>query len=108
MLPEGNSAFSTVVSRTCDCGQIFDCETSYNTDGKVVFNWGFRKGTTGYRIYRSGYQNGTYKLIGETKSNTFTDKTASAGYYYYYKIVAVSSRSNYADSAPYRLSLIHI
>ncbi len=100
VLPEGNSAFSTVVSRTCDCGQIFDCETSYNTDGKVVFNWGFRKGTTGYRIYRSGYQNGTYKLIGETKSNTFTDKTASAGYYYYYKIVAVSSRSSYADSAP--------
>ena len=104
VLPEGNSAFSTVVSRTCDCGQIFDCETSYNEDGKVVFNWGFRKGTTGYRIYRSGYQNGTYKFIGETKSNTFTDKTASAGYYYYYKIVAVSSRSNYADSAPYRIT----
>lgn len=105
VLPEGNSAFSTVVSRTCDCGQIFDCETSYNTDGKVVFNWGFKKGTTGYKIYRSGYQNGTYKLIGETKSNTFTDKTASAGYYYYYKIVAVNSRSSYADSAPYRITV---
>ena len=104
VIPEANSAFSSIVSRTCDCGQIFDCETSYNTDGKVVFNWGFRKGTTGYRIYRSGYQNGTYKLIGETKSNTFTDKTASAGYYYYYKIVAVNSRSSYADSAPYRIT----
>ena len=104
VLPEGNSAFSSVVSRTCDCGQIFDCETSYNKDGKVVFNWGTRKGATSYKIYRSGYQNGTYKLIGETKSNTFTDKTASAGYYYYYKIVAVNSRSSYADSAPYRIT----
>ena len=104
VIPEANSAFSSIVSRTCDCGQIFDCETSYNKDGKVVFNWGARKGATSYKIYRSGYQNGTYKLIGETKSNTFTDKTASAGYYYYYKIVAVNSRSSYADSAPYRIT----
>ena len=104
VIPEANSAFSSIVSRTCDCGQIFDCETSYNDDGKVVFNWGTRKGATSYKIYRSGYQNGTYKLIGETKSNTFTDKTASAGYYYYYKIVAVNSRSSYADSAPYRIT----
>ena len=104
VIPEANSAFSSIVSRTCDCGQIFDCETSYNDDGKVVFNWDTRKGATSYKIYRSGYQNGTYKLIGETKSNTFTDKTASAGYYYYYKIVAVNSRSSYADSAPYRIT----
>lgn len=104
VIPEANSAFSSIVSRTCDCGQIFDCETSYNKDGKVVFNWGTRKGATSYKIYRSGYQNGTYKLIGETKSKTFTDKTASAGYYYYYKIVAVNSRSSYADSAPYRIT----
>ena len=47
--------------------------------------------------------NGTYKLLGETKSTTFTDKTATAGYYYYYKIVAISSRTSYADSAAFQV-----
>ena len=62
--------------------------------------WNNVSGAGSYKVYRSGYQNGTYKLIGETKSNSFTDTTATAGYYYFYKIVAVSSRSSYADSAP--------
>ena len=112
VLPEGNSAFSTVVSRTCDCAMpsfkvlSYDddgspiYEISNNSNGNSIFVWNKVSGAASYKIYRSGYQNGTYKLIGETKSNTFTDKTASAGYYYYYKIVAVSSRSSYADSAP--------
>ena len=116
VLPEGNSAFSTVVSRTCDCAMpsfkvlSYDddgspiYEISNNSNGNSIFVWNKVSGAASYKVYRSGYQNGTYKLIGETKSNTFTDKTASAGYYYYYKIVAVSSRSNYADSAPYRIT----
>ena len=112
VLPEGNSAFSTVVSRTCDCAkpslEIAGYEDGvplykfkYTSNGNLIFQWGKVSGAASYKVYRSGYQNGTYKLIGETKSTTFTDKTATPGYYYYYKIVAISSRTSYADSAPF-------
>ena len=112
VLPEGNSAFSTVVSRTCDCAKpslelagyedgVPIYKFKYTSNGNLIFQWGKVSGAGSYKVYRSGYQNGTYKLIGETKSTTFTDKTATPGYYYYYKIVAISSRTSYADSAPF-------
>ena len=112
VLPEGNSAFSTVVSRTCDCAKpslelagyedgVPLYKFKYTSNGNLIFQWGKVSGAASYKVYRSGYQNGTYKLIGETKSTTFTDKTATPGYYYYYKIVAISSRTSYADSAPF-------
>lgn len=116
VLPEGNSAFSTVVSRTCDCAMPtlkllgYDedgaelYEIDYNDNGNIIFKWNKVKGAGSYKVYRSGYQNGSYKLLGETKNTTFTDTTATAGYYYYYKIVAVSSRSSYADSAAFEIA----
>ena len=115
VLPEGNSAFSTVVSRTCDCAKpslelagyedgVPIYKFKYTSNGNLIFQWGKVSGAGSYKVYRSGYQNGTYKLIGETKSTTFTDKTATPGYYYYYKIVAISSRTCYADSAAFEIA----
>ena len=118
VLPEGNSAFSTVVSRTCDCAmptlelvgygkdgaELY--EIDYNDNGNIIFKWSKVSGATSYKVYRSGYMNGSYKLLGETKNTTFTDTTATAGYYYYYKIVAVSSRSSYADSAAFEVTAV--
>ena len=114
VLPEGNSAFSTVVSRTCDCAKpslelagyedgVPIYKFKYTSNGNLIFQWGKVSGATSYKVYRSGYMNGSYKLLGETKNTTFTDTTATAGYYYYYKIVAVSSRSSYADSAAFKV-----
>ena len=114
-MPEGNSAFSTVVSRTCDCAmptlkllgydedgaELYEIDN--NDNGNIIFKWNKVKGAGSYKVYRSGYQNGSYKLLGETKSTTFTDKTATAGYYYYYKIVAISSRTSYANSAAFQV-----
>ena len=116
VMPEGNSAFSTVVSRTCDCAmpslELIDYDTDgtplyyidYNNNGNIIFKWSKVSGAGSYKVYRSGTMNGTYKLLGETKSTTFTDKTATAGYYYYYKIVAVSSRTSYANSAAFEIA----
>lgn len=115
VLPEGNSAFSTVVSRTCDCAmptlkllgydedgaELYEIDN--NDNGNIIFKWSKVSGATSYKVYRSGYMNGSYKLLGETKNTTFTDTTATAGYYYYYKIVAVSSRSSYANSAAFQV-----
>ena len=116
VMPEGNSAFSTVVSRTCDCAmpslELIDYDTDgtplyyidYNNNGNIIFKWSKVSGAGSYKVYRSGTMNGTYKLLGETKSTTFTDKTATAGYYYYYKIVAISSRTSYANSAAFEIA----
>ena len=116
VLPEGNSSFSSIVSRTCDCAMPtlkllgYDedgyalYEIDYNDNGNIIFKWSKVSGATSYKVYRSGYMNGSYKLLGETKNTTFTDTTATAGYYYYYKIVAVSSRSSYADSAAFEIA----
>ena len=115
VMPEGNSAFSSIVSRTCDCAmptlELIDYDTDgtplyyidYNNNGNIIFKWSKVSGAGSYKVYRSGTMNGTYKLLGETKSTTFTDKTATAGYYYYYKIVAISSRTSYADSAAFQV-----
>lgn len=116
VMPEGNSAFSTVVSRTCDCAmptlnllgydedgaELYEIDN--NDNGNIIFKWNKVKGAGSYKVYRSGTMKGTYKLLGETKNTTFTDTTATAGYYYYYKIVAVSSRSSYADSAAFEIA----
>lgn len=116
VLPEGNSSFSSIVSRTCDCAMPtlkllgYDedgaelYEIDYNDNGNIIFKWSKVSGATSYKVYRSGYMNGSYKLLGETKNTTFTDTTATAGYYYYYKIVAVSSRSSYATSAAFEVA----
>ena len=61
-------------------------------------------GAGSYKVYRSGSANGTYKLLGETEKTSFTDKTAKAGYYYYYKIVAVSSKTSRANSAAFKIA----
>ena len=116
VMPEGNSAFSTVVSRTCDCAmptlnllgydedgaELYEIDN--NDNGNIIFKWNKVKGAGSYKVYRSGTMKGTYKLLGETKNTTFTDTTATAGDYYYYKIVAVSSRSSYADSAAFEIA----
>ena len=94
-----NSAFSNITYRTCDCAKM-NVAVDWNEKGNVVFSWDKVSGATSYKVYRSNTSKGTYKLLAETKSTTYTDTTAKVGYYYHYKFVAVSSRSSAADSAP--------
>ena len=50
-------------------------------------------------IYRADTSNGAYKLMYTTTNLTYTNTTSKAGYTYYYKVVAVSSRTTAATSA---------
>lgn len=114
---DANSAFSSIISRTCDCPAIVRAKTSidYTDEGKLIFKWEKVSGATGYKVYRapakcvtvSGanadeidiVKNGDYKLLKTVTTNSFTDTEAKVGNYYYYKLVAVNSKSSYADSA---------
>ena len=67
--------------------------------GKPYLKWTPVEGAAKYEVYRSGSKNGTYKLLGTTEKLNYTDKTASAGYIYFYKVKAVNaagSKSGYS------------
>lgn len=53
---------------------------------QVVLKWKKVSGATDYIIYRSTSKKGTYKSIGTTKNTYFTDKKATGGKTYYYKV----------------------
>lgn len=53
---------------------------------QVVLKWKKVSGATEYIIYRSTSKKGTYKSIGTTKITTYTDKKATGGKIYYYKV----------------------
>jgi hypothetical protein len=73
-------------------------------DGRISLTWD-RAGTeTGYVIYRSESQTGTYTSIGRTDAASYTDAAVVVGNVYYYRISAVknnteSRKSNTAVSA---------
>ena len=69
------------------------------SSGKPYIKWTPVEGAAKYEVYRSGSKNGTYKRLGTTEKLNYTDKTASAGYIYFYKVKAVNaagSKSGYS------------
>ncbi|MCD7723135.1 MAG: right-handed parallel beta-helix repeat-containing protein [Clostridiales bacterium] len=63
----------------------------------LKIKWGAVSGASGYIIYRSTSQDGTYKKIAtvSSSSKTYTDKNLKKGKKYYYKIVAYRTVGNY-------------
>ncbi len=67
--------------------------------GKPYIKWTAVAGASKYEVYRSGSKDGTYTLLGTTTAANYTDSKANAGYTYYYKVKAISSVKNTANSA---------
>ena len=87
----GNSAYSAIVSRTCDCARPnISIKLS---SGHPKLNWDKVTGADKYYVYRSTSKDGTYSKIGSATSTSYTDKTAKAGKTYYYKVKAINSKS---------------
>lgn len=92
-----NSAFSTAVKRTCDCAApVVKIALS---KGKPRLTWDKVDGATSYVIYRATTANGTYSKLFTTGGTSMTNTGAVSGKTYYYKVVAVSSRTTAATSA---------
>ena len=88
-----NSAFSVSKSKVCTLAQHNLYTPKVNSAGKVVLNWKALSGTDKYLVYRAGKKDGEYKRIGAVKGEKFTDKKATTGKTYYYKIRAAHSNS---------------
>ncbi len=93
------STYSAVVSRTCDCAAPAVKASNKASTGKVTLSWSKVDGAKEYVVYRATSKNGTYTKLYTTTGTTFTNTSAKAGYTYYYKVKAVSSKTTDADSA---------
>ena len=55
---------------------------------RVRISWGKVSYATGYAVYRATSKKGTYKYIGKTSKNYYTDAKRTTGTTYYYKVRA--------------------
>ena len=98
-----SSVVSPAVGTVCKCAMISDIVVDYADNGSIVFSWSRVEGATGYKVLRSDSENGSYSVISGNavlSEPVFSDMSARAGSYYYYRLVAVNYRSSDADSAP--------
>ena len=66
--------------------------------GKVQLTWDAIPGADSYKIYRATSKDGAYSLMKTTYGTSYVNTNATAGKYYYYKVVAVAADGS--KSAP--------
>ena len=92
-----NSTPSEVVYTRCDLKRPV-VSISNTSAGYPYLKWSAISGAKKYEIYRATSKSGTYKKIGTTTSTKYTDKKATEGKRYYYRVKAIHSSSG-ANSA---------
>ena len=86
-----NSAYSAIKYITCDCAQpVVKITTS---SGHPKLTWAKVDGAVKYEIYRATSKTGTYTKMLTTTSTSYTNTSAKAGTTYYYKVMAIGSKS---------------
>ena len=87
-----NSEYSSVKYRTCDLPRpVVNIKRS--SKGKPSLSWKKIEDATSYKVYRATSENGSYKLMKTTTKLSYTNTSAVEGKTYYYKVVAVHSKS---------------
>lgn len=94
-----NSDYSKVVYRTCDLAQPVVKISVKAETGKPVISWNEVKGAARYELLRST-DGKNFSHYNYTINTTYTNPSTEPGMTYYYKVIALSDRSVYADSAP--------
>lgn len=92
-----DSVMSNMVTRTCDCAAPA-VKIALNSDGHPKLTWDKVTGAEKYRVYRST-DGKNFSYYYTATATYFNNNSATAGATYYYKVMAVSARSSYANSA---------
>lgn len=71
----------------------------------IALSWNYQRGSYTFKVYRAASQKGQYKLIGNTKSRSYTDKNLSSGTTYYYKVKAVQQSGRREQESPFSRSI---
>ena len=66
--------------------------------GKIQLTWDAVEGAVSYKVYRATSKEGKYSLMKTLSNTVYTNTNATAGKYYYYKVVAVAEDGS--ESAP--------
>ncbi|MFZ5973781.1 MAG: fibronectin type III domain-containing protein [Bacillota bacterium] len=82
------SAFSSVVSANLVLGTPQSVKASRASYAGVKISWGAVSLATGYQVYRSTSESGTYARVASTASTSYVDNGVTAGNRYYYKVRA--------------------
>ena len=90
---DGTYANSKVVSTTCDLACPVVTASNTASTGYPKLTWEAVEGAVSYKVYRAASKTGTYSLAKTTTGTTYTNTTAKAGKTYYYKVMAVASKS---------------
>ena len=88
-----NSAYSEIMSRTCDLPQPVVTASNVASTGYPRLTWEAVEGAVSYKVYRSTAKDGTYSLTKTTTGTTYTNTSAKPGNVYYYKVVAVAENT---------------
>lgn len=92
-------AFTKIKASTGPKATTISSLTSRKSKQAVV-KWKKVSGATQYEVYRSTSAKGKYKKIATTKKTSYTDKKATGGKKYYYKIrvcKTISKKNYYSD-----------
>lgn len=71
-----------------DLGAPTALKASSSNYNEISVKWKKMKGVTGYEIYRSSSENGTYELVGTTAGTSYTNSGLSTGESYFLKVRA--------------------
>ena len=93
-----NSAYSSVVSRTCDLAAP-SAKISLSLSGKPKIKWNKVEDADRYTVYRSTSKDGTYTALKTVTGTAFTNTAAVKGQKYYYKVKAICDETSSANSA---------
>lgn len=88
-----NSVYSAVVGRTCDLPRPTNVNATLNSKDRPVVTWDAVEGAVEYKVYRATSQTGKYTLMKTTTGTSYTNTDVSLGTTYYYKVIAVASKS---------------
>ncbi len=75
---------------------------------KIKLKWNAVSGVSGYKLYKSTSQKGTYKFIKAVTTTSFIDTGLKEGKAYYYKILAykkLKSGTYYSDYSQYKAAM---
>jgi len=87
------SSFSSAITKKVSLTKP-TLSASAKSSSSIKLSWKKVSGATGYEIYRSASQNGSYKKIKTVSNLTFTDKSLKSGKTYFYKIKAIQKTTD--------------
>lgn len=94
------SAFSTAKYIACDLARPTGVKvTTIASSGKPKVTWNKVSGASKYEVWRKVGSNGTYKKFYTTTGTSMTNKSATAGKVYYYKVKAICGKNSGGNSA---------